>query len=130
MAGATSVRVDGINTVVRQMQRLGVEAEDLKGAFQRVGAKAEGHAQSIAPKRSGALAASVRQSKRKNSVYLYAGYNSNRLPYAAVIHFGWPSRNIEAQPFMYRTVQVWGPWAVGEIEREMNTLIRKLDLDG
>jgi hypothetical protein len=130
MAQATVVEVVGLREVVRNLERLGTQAEDLKGAFSRVGAKAESHAQSTAPRRTGDLAASVRQSKRKNSVYLYAGkartHPGRWSPYGPIVHFGWGRRGIEAQPWMYRTVAVWGPWAAQEVEREMQALIRKL----
>lgn len=125
MAVQAGVEVVGLNRVVRNMQRMGVSVEDLKGAFTRIGSRAESHAQSTAPRVSGALAGSVRQSRRKNSVYLYAGYNSKRLPYAAVIHWGWPRRNIEGNPWMHRTVGVLGTWSVGEMQRELDSVIRR-----
>ena len=125
---ASQVEVVGLRKVVTQLQRLGTQAEDLKGAFTRIGSRAVTHAQRGAPKRTGRLAGSVRQSRRKNSVYLYAG--RARLPYAGPIHFGWPARNIKANPWMYRTVDDVGPWAVKELEREIATLIRRLDLNG
>lgn len=121
MSDATSVRVEGIRRVISQMERLGVDVKDLKGAFQRIGSRAEAHAKGEAPVLTGRLAGSVRQSKRKNSVYLYAGRKS--IPYAGVIHFGWPARNITSNPFMYRTVGALGPGAVKEIERELQMLI-------
>lgn len=124
-----AVEIEGLRQVVRNLERLGVESKDLKGAFQRVGAKAEQHGQATAPRASGDLAASVRQSKRKNSVYIYAGRNRthrNRWsPYAGVIHFGWGKRGIEPQPWLYNTVRVWGAWAAKQVEVEMQRLIQR-----
>jgi hypothetical protein len=129
----TGVQIQGLTKLVSNMQKLGVEADDLKGAFSRIGSRAESHMQSIAPKRTGDLAGSVRQSRRKNSVYIRIGFkNTHRgrwSPYAPIIVFGWPARGISPNPFPFRTVAVYGQWAAREVEKELNKLIRQKGLD-
>jgi hypothetical protein len=117
--------VHGLREVVRGMERLGVDVQDLKTAFQKIGTKAEAQAKMNAPKVSGRLADTVRQSKRKNAVILMAGYNSKRLPYAAVHEYGWDVRGIPAKRYMRRTVDQLGGYAVKELEDELRALLRK-----
>ena len=119
------VTVHGLREVVRGMERLGVDVQDLKTAFQKIGTKAQAQAKMNAPKVSGRLAGTVRQSKRKNAVILMAGYNSKKLRYAAVHEYGWPERGIPAKRYMRRTVEQLGGYAVRELEDELRALVRK-----
>ena len=119
------VTVQGLREVVRGMERLGVDVQDLKAAFNKIGTKAQAQATMNAPKVSGRLAGTVRQSKRKNAVILMAGYNSKRLRYAAVHEYGWPARGIPAKRYMRRTVEQLGGYAVQELEDELRALVRK-----
>ena len=118
------IRVEGLRNATRQLERLGVQAEDLKGAFSKIGARAVPTARAYAPKKSGTLAGSIRHSQRKNSLVVMAGRKS--IPYAGPIHFGWPKRNIQAQPFLFYARDQLGPWSVDTIQKELNDLIRKL----
>lgn len=52
-----------------------------------------------APKKTGRLAGSIRATAGVASGSVRAGRAA--IPYAGVIHFGWPARNIEPQPFLY-----------------------------
>ena len=40
---------------------------------------------------------------RQTGVSVLAG--RSRVPYAGVIHFGWPAHNIEPQPFLYEALE-------------------------
>ncbi len=52
----------------------------------------------LAPRRSGRLAGSIRALGSQTSGRVAVGKKS--VPYAGVIHYGWPARNIAAQPFL------------------------------
>ena len=119
------VTVQGLREVVRSMEKMGVDVQDLKGAFQKIGTKAQAQAKMNAPKESGRLAGTVRQSKRKNAVLLMAGYNSKKLRYAAVHEYGWPARGIPAKRYMGKTVEQLGGYAVSELQKELAHLVRK-----
>lgn len=54
---------------------------------------------STPPRRSGSLAASVKVVNSARYAAVRAG-TPKRVPYAGVIHFGWPARNIAAQPWL------------------------------
>lgn len=118
------IQVVGLRKVVRQIEKLGVEAEDLKDAFRRIGARALSTANAGTPVSSGALKSSNRQSKRKNSVYLYSG--KAKTYYARFVHYG--TVKMEARPYLSETVQKDGPWAVKQLEAEMAQLINRLGL--
>ena len=127
MAGykQNGVQVLGLNKVVRQLTKLGVESQDLKRAFNRIGQRALNTANAGTPVRSGALKASNKKSKRKNSVYLYSG--SKRAPYAIYPHYG--TKFQAAQLYLTEAVRKDGPWAVEQVTNEVNRLIDRLGLD-
>ena len=60
-------------------------------------------ARTIAPRRSGALAGSIRALGSQTSGRVAVGKKS--VPYAGVIHYGWPAHNIGAQPFLIEALE-------------------------
>ena len=127
MAGfkQNGVQVVGLNKVVRQMRKLGVESTDLKRAFNRIGQRALNTANAGTPVRSGKLKQSNKKSKRQNSVYLYSG--SKRAPYAIYPHYG--TKFQAAQLYLTNVVKKDGPWAVQEVTKELNRQITLLGLN-
>ena len=121
---ANGIQVIGLKKVVRQMKKLGVESEDLKEAFKRIGARALSTGNAGTPVRSGALLSSNKQSRRQNSVYLYSG--NARAPYAIYPHYG--TRFQQGQFYLTNVVKTDGPWAAQQVEREMDKLIEDLGL--
>ena len=55
-------------------------------------------AKTLAPHRSGRLAGSIRALGSQTAGQVAVGKKA--VPYAGVIHYGWPARNIAAQPFL------------------------------
>lgn len=107
-------------------KRLGLKARDLSDAFGRIAADAASDARMLAPKVSGRLAADVRPSKAKTKAVVMVGRVS--VPYAGVQEFGWPRRNIAAQPFMRPAADSKAESAAEEINREMKKQIRSVGL--
>ena len=122
---ANGVEVKGLRRVVREVEKLGVEVSDLKQVFTRIGARALSTANAGTPVRTGALKASNKQSKRKNSVYLYSG--NAKANYAIYPHYG--TINQPAQLYLQAAVKKDGPWAVQELDKEMKRLINKVGLN-
>lgn len=122
-AALGGVQVIGLNAVVRDLQAIGVEVEDLKNAFAEVadlGARiAAGYVQSD----SGALAADVRGNRAKSKAVITAGRAS--LPYAGVQNYGWPARNISPQGFMQAADRDLQPISLRLLEAEINKQIRR-----
>ena len=119
-----AIEVEGLRRTVTQLKRFGARSEDLTAAFQRVGARAEREGKARAPKQSGALAKSVRQSKRQNAVYIYAGKKA--VPYAGPVHWGWPKRNITANPWLVKMAGDLEPYMREQLQRELRQLARQL----
>ena len=122
-----TVRVTGLNRVVRGLQEVGLEVEDLKDAFSEVARMGARTAAALAPKRSGRLAGDVRGNRAKSKAVVAAGRKS--VPYAGAINYGWPRRNIAASHFMQRADKAVAPFALRRLDAEINKQIRKRGLD-
>lgn len=121
------VQIEGLNRVVRDLQRFGVEVADLKEAFSSIAAEGSRLAASMAPRRSGRLAATIRGNRAKNKAVVIAG--KARVPYAGAINYGWPRRNIKASLFMQRADAALAPRAVGMLEEGLGRAIGRAGLE-
>lgn len=92
------VTVDGARELRRQLKAAGDDLTDLKEANKAAAQIVELSSVALAPVATGALMQSIRSSGTKTAGVVRAGRAS--LPYAGPIHWGWPKRNIKAQPFM------------------------------
>lgn len=126
MVNRVGFKVTGLNSVVRALQEMGLETDDLKNAFSTIAREGAQVASSLAPRRSGRLAADVRGNRAKSKAVVTAGRSS--VPYAGPINYGWPSRGIAANGFMQRTDAVMAPRAVSLLESEINKQIRRKGL--
>lgn len=122
---AAGVRVEGLREVVRSLERFGAEVSDLKAAFRKIGSIIQKDAQSLAPRKSGALAASIRPSNTKNKSIIRAG--SGRVVYAGVQHYG-GYNHISPHPFLTTAVERNRQQVIRTLDQELNSLIRKLNL--
>lgn len=100
-----AVQVQGLKTLQRDLKRAGLTVGDLKEAHAEV-ARTVVRAAHFTPKHpersTGRLAASVRGSGQAGAAVVRAG--SAGVPYANPIHWGWPSRHIVAQPFLWNAI--------------------------
>lgn len=141
MARTAGFKVVGLNAVVRDLQALGLEIDDLKAAFSTIAAEAAQVAAGFAPKRSGRLAGDVRGNRAKSKAVVTAGRVS--VPYAGPINYGWGNlgsgwkhgkyaTGIRGQypgnPFMQKTDEVMQPVAIVRLEAEINRQIAKRGL--
>jgi hypothetical protein len=97
MAGQT-VRVEGLNNLVRTLNRASADLSDLKDAHAAAGRLVAADAIPRAPRVSGRLAGSVRPARQARRARVMAG--GARVPYAGPIHWGWQARNIRPDPFI------------------------------
>lgn len=126
MATARGVEIDGLRETVRTLERFGVAVTDLKQAFRQAGDLVTDQAVRLAPRRTGALAATIRPSNTKNKSVVRAG---GRLPYAGVIHYGWPGHNIEPQPFLTDAATDKQHEVVQAVDTNLSALIRRYGLN-
>lgn len=108
---APLVEIDGARELRRTLRAAGDDLEDLKAANQAAANIAAAAAKSEAPKLTGRLAGDIRASGTKTAGIIRAG--RKKLPYAGVIHWGWPKRNILANPYItagaQQTESIWVP---------------------
>lgn len=129
------VRVHGAKKLRRTMTAAGDDMTELKAANRKAAETAARASASLAPKLSGALAATIRASGTKTAGVIRAGRKS--VPYAAPIHWGWPTRPdplnqiygapIKAQPFLSDgATSSEGQW-LPEYVDTMNGIIRRVE---
>lgn len=121
-----SVRIDGLNAVVRDLLAMGLEVEDMKGAFSEIARLGARVAARHAPRRTGRLAGDVRGNRARNKAVIAAGRSS--LPYAGPINYGWAKRNIEPSGFMQKAEKELQPYALRRLELAINTSVRRRGL--
>jgi hypothetical protein len=101
-----AVEVHGARRLRSTLKAAGVDLADLKAAHAQVAKLVEQRARPRTPNTSGrstgALAASFRSSGTARAAIVRAGRAS--VPYAGVIHFGWPGR-IRENPWIMRAAE-------------------------
>jgi HK97 gp10 family phage protein len=115
------LEVQGLDTLVRTMRKAGEDLGDLKAANARAGEIVAAAASAMAPRRTGKLAASVRASKQAKRAQVVAGRAA--VPYAAPIHWGWPSRHIDPQPFMSQAAQATEPQWLPQYKEDIDKVL-------
>ena len=86
-----SVETTGIKALRRDAEAVGVAATDLKELTYRLALPIAALGATLAPRRSGRLAAGIRPSRSKRKVMVRVG--TSRLAYAGAVHWGWDSRS-------------------------------------
>jgi hypothetical protein len=121
------VQVEGLSRKVRDLQRLGLEVDDLKDAFSSIASEGAERVESYTPVgETGNLASTVRGNRAKSKAVVRAGNAAT--PYAGPINYGWPSRGIEAAEYMQKGDQEMQPIAVQRLEQEIEHQIRRRGL--
>lgn len=93
---ADVIRVEGARNFRRTLRRAGDDLGDLRVLHAQVAGVVSRSARP--PRRTGKLAGTVRPAGTATAAIVRAGFAS--VPYAGPIHWGWPLRNITAQPFL------------------------------
>ncbi|KRB73080.1 hypothetical protein ASE01_20100 [Nocardioides sp. Root190] len=122
MSEYVSIRIDGLNGVVRDLIAMGLEVEDLKGAFSEIARFGAIVAARHAPRRTGRLAGDIRGNRARNKAVVAAGRTA--VPYAGPINYGWAARGIQASGFMQRADDELQPYALRVLEQNINASIR------
>jgi hypothetical protein len=123
VARSAGFKVEGLSSVVRALQRMGLDVDDLKDAFSQIASEGARVASGFAPVRTGRLAADVRGNRAKSKAVVIAGRAS--VPYAGPINYGWAARNIAPSGFLQKADVVMQPRAIQMLEEETNKKIRE-----
>ena len=110
--------------MVRDLQSVGAEVEDLKDVFGAIAAEAAQVIEKNTPSKSGALRKSVRGNRAKGKAVVMAG--RARVPYAGAINYGWPKRNIKGRMFIQSADAVMETRAPELFEEGLSNIFEKL----
>ena len=100
---AARIQVEGAKELRRAFRRAQIEVKnELKVTHKEAAELVEKAAKVEVPVRSGTLKSTIRSSGTQTKAIVRAGRAS--VPYAGVIHFGWPGHNISPQPFVYEAL--------------------------
>ena len=102
-AGRTIVTVDGGRALRRRLRRIEGGLQELKAEHRWVAGYVLGRASPGTPRRTGRLAGTGRSSGTNTSSIVRFGRAS--VPYAPVIHYGWPARHILPQEWVINAAQ-------------------------
>lgn len=119
------VKVEGLNTLRRTMREAGVSLQDLKDAHADVARTVVHAAIPRTPHRTGALAATLRGTGQQGAAVVRAGRAS--VPYAGPIHWGWPSRHIAAQPFLWDAIEASKSEWTGQYLHALEQIIHDIE---
>lgn len=124
-SGGVSVRVDGLRKTISRLSKAGADAEDMKDLMKSLG---EIVVKGATPPygATGALAKSIRAGRGKTKAVIRAG--GAKAPYAGVIHYGWPARNIAPQPFLTEALTRRHDQIYSALELGIDALLAKNDL--
>lgn len=120
----TRVRVEGLRTTLRAMQKAGAATEDMKELMHSIGTLVVQAA--TPPVLTGRLSTTLRAGRGKTKAVVRAG--GARAPYAGVVHYGWPARNIPANPFLTEALQRTRPAILQALDKGLADLLREQDL--
>lgn len=117
------ILVVGGRQLRRTMKAAGLDMKDLNRAHKAAAQVVADEA--TPPVRTGKLATTVRAGGTRTMGVVRAGYKS--VPYAGPIHWGWPARNITANPFLSDAAQRSEPTWIELYEQEIDRIINKIE---
>lgn len=116
----SGVKVEGLRESLKGFKAAGVEAQDLKEAFTRIGAHVATQAQEQAPKDTGRLARGIKTARRQNMSIITSGGTS----YHKYVHYG--TKYMKANPYLYEAVDRETEWIERQVLIEMQQLIERV----
>lgn len=125
MAEAISVDIKGVKEVQAMLEKAGKDLTDLTDLNKELGSDLSKKASAKAPKLTGALSASVGFTATKDKAQIYAG--SETVVYAGVQEYGWPEKNIKAQPYLRPAVYENMKYIVNKYEEYVVSVVKKYD---
>lgn len=129
--GNYKIRVTGLRELVKNMERAGVQGQDIKEIMFGAGDIVAKRAIQLAPVLTGRLAGNIRVGKAKNKASIKVG--SARVPYARFVYFGKYDQAkgglyAKANPFIFDALLEKRKQVFDKIEQGMGDLLEKNDL--
>lgn len=118
------VKIEGLSELRSKLRRLDKDLpKALTSLHKKVAEPVAAVARRRAPKRSNRLASSVRAGGSQKAAMIRAGTNVAKHRYAGVIHYGWPRRNIEPQPFLTDAMQATQKQTIRTYDKELGRFL-------
>lgn len=121
-----SLTVTGADDLRKALRQFDDGTADLKKTHADAAKIVEERAVQLVPRRSGALAGSIRSTGQARQGVVRSGRAS--VPWAGPIHFGWPARNIAPQPFLYDALDERSGEVIAAYQKHVSELISKYGL--
>jgi phage gpG-like protein len=115
------VEVIGADRLAATMAAAARSMTDMSAVNQRIAVRMANASRGRAPRRTGRLAGSTRPIADRTTATVTAG--GPGIPYAGVIHWGWPGHNIAPQPWLAETLQASQPAAVAAIDTRITHIV-------
>lgn len=136
---SAQVKLEGATAVRRAIRRMQGDLSALGDVHAQVADIVIRYATTIAPRKTGRLAADMRSTKTRNRASVRAGRAS--VPYAGPVHWGWPTRPkhdearglwggpIKGNPFITEAAQATEPAWIQFYSRELQRLATQAERD-
>jgi len=125
MAEAISVSINGAEEVKAQLKKIKSNLTDLSDLNKDLGSELSKKASAKAPKLTGALSASIGFTATRDKAQIYAG--SKSVVYAGVQEYGWPEKNIKAQPYLRPAVYDNLKYITTKYDEYIASIVKKYD---
>lgn len=123
MAPTSLVTVEGLPALRRRLRRIEGGLQELKAVNKATADYIAAAARPGVPHRTGRLAGTMRTSGTNRAGVIRAG--TARVPYAAVIHYGWPARNIAPRPWVITAALRTEPAWTARYQERINDLVER-----
>ena len=120
------IKVQGARTLRRTLKQAGLGVADLKAGHKAAAEVVKTKAEPWTPQRSGRLRASIKAGAFEGTARVTAG-GTKAVPYANPIHWGWKSRNITAQPWLYAAAKQSEPQWLDAYLKAVEAVIEKVE---
>ena len=122
------VQVEGAAQLRLALLKARGNLNDLKDVHQDAANKVRGEAKARVPVVTGNLGGSIGAFATGQRGFVTAGHVPT-VPYAGPIHFGWPKRNIEPQPFLYEALDARRTEVEKLYVRRVDEIVRQIDAE-
>lgn len=122
------VRASGVTELRKALRTMDKDTrKELRAASKRAADIIAKAAAEEAPERSGRLRSSIKSGTKQDRGTVKAGTPS-RVPYAGVIHWGWPAKNIQANQFITRALKKHHDEVMEAYLAEVRSIIKRRGL--
>jgi hypothetical protein len=121
------VKLEGTRELQELLIKLGKDLESNSELNEELSSNLAQKASSIAPRLTGSLASSIVGNPSPQKAQIVAG--SGAVPYAGVIEYGWPAKNIQAQPYLNKTVNSNMGYIIERYNQSIEDNIKKYNLN-